>query len=219
MEIFWGSGSGPSWRVLLAAAIKKVPYESRLLSFQKREHKSDEMLSINPRGKVPALRDGDFTLYESLAILAYLDEKFPEPPLFGRNAQEKARTWCRLMEAESYLGPALSKVSRPLLFNQLPDKEAEVREGSAAMHDELGRIEVLLTAHDYVVGPHIGAADLVVFPLVMALLRGAAKPIAKDLDLRVLPLEKHFPKIAQWKARIESIEGYEATYPPHWREG
>ncbi len=219
MQIFWGSGSGPAWRVLLAAAIKKVPYDSKLLSFQKREHKTEQMLSINPRGKVPALIDGDFKLYESIAMLVYLDEKFPEPTLFGKTAEDKARTWCRVMEAESYLGPALSNVSRPLLFNLLPDKEAELKAGLAPMHEELARLEADLADHDWLVGSRVSAADLVAFPMLMALLRGANKPIAKDLGLGLLPLESRYPRLAKWKSRIEAIEGYEATYPPHWREG
>src|SRR3954449_5755277 len=53
LEVFWGSGSGPAWRVLLALAIKGVPYESKLLSFAKREHKSEEILALTARGKVP----------------------------------------------------------------------------------------------------------------------------------------------------------------------
>ena len=83
LEVFWGSGSGPAWRVLLALAVKKVPYESHLLSFSKGEHRSDAMMAISPRGKVPAIRDGAFTLSESLAIVTYLDRKYPSPPLFG----------------------------------------------------------------------------------------------------------------------------------------
>lgn len=218
MEIFWGSGSGPAWRVLLAAAIKKVPYESHLLSFSKREHKSDAMLAMNPRGKVPVIKDGDFALYESIAILVYLDEKFPEPPLFGKTPEDKARVWCRLLEAEGYLGPALSKVSRPLLFNQLPDKEAEVREGAFGMHEELARLESALDGHDWICGSKPSAADLVAFPLLMALVRALNKPAAEPLDLGVLPLESRYPRIAKWMSRIQAIDGYEATYPPHWKE-
>jgi len=73
IEIFWGSGSPFSWRVLLALAVKNIPYESKLVEFSKGMHKSPEYLKINPRSKVPALRDGEFTLYESLAILQYLE--------------------------------------------------------------------------------------------------------------------------------------------------
>lgn len=219
MEIFWGSGSGPAWRVLLAAKIKKAPYESRLLSFSKLEHRSPAMLAMNPRGKVPVLKDGDFTLYESLAMLAYLDEKFPEPPLFGKTPQERAITWRKVMEAESYVHDALRKVSRPLLFEDLPAKEAEVRAGVPGMHEELAKIEASLQSTPWIGGAQVSAADLVVFPLVMALLRAANKPIAAPFDLRLLPLEKHYPSMAAWKARVEAIEGYEATYPPHWRDG
>ena len=43
------------------------------------EHKAPEYQKMNPRGRVPTLKDGDFVLYESLAILAYLDRKHPEP--------------------------------------------------------------------------------------------------------------------------------------------
>jgi len=46
-----------------------VPYESHLLSFSKGEHKAPELVGLNPRGKVPILRDGAYGLYESLAIL------------------------------------------------------------------------------------------------------------------------------------------------------
>jgi glutathione S-transferase len=151
--------------------------------------------------------------------LVYLDEKFPNPPLFGKTAEEKARMWCRVMEMENYFGPALSKVSRPLLFNHLPEKEAEVHEGKAHMHEELARVEDLLSKHAFIGGDRIGAADLVAFPLLMALLRGANKPIAANLDLGLLPLQTKYPHIAKWKSAIEAMDGYEATYPPHWREG
>ncbi len=42
LEVYWGSGSGPSWRVLLALAAKGVPFESKLLSFSKRENRTPE---------------------------------------------------------------------------------------------------------------------------------------------------------------------------------
>src|SRR5262249_21368170 len=81
-QIYWAAGSPYAWRVLLAAEIKRIPYESKLLEFSKGDLKTPEYLAVSPRGKVPAIRDGDFTLGESLAILGYLDRKHPEPPLF-----------------------------------------------------------------------------------------------------------------------------------------
>ena len=50
IEVFWGSGSPYSWRVLLALEFKRLPYVSHLLQFSKQEHKSQEMLALTPRG-------------------------------------------------------------------------------------------------------------------------------------------------------------------------
>ena len=84
IDVYWGSGSPFAWRVLLALEHKRLPYVSHVLQFSKQEHKSPQMLALNPRGKVPVLKDGDYVCFESLAILYYLDLKYPEPPIFGR---------------------------------------------------------------------------------------------------------------------------------------
>ena len=73
VEIYWISGSPFAWRVLLTAEVKGIPYEGKLLEASKGELKTPEFLAINPLGRVPALRDGNFTLHESLAIMVYLD--------------------------------------------------------------------------------------------------------------------------------------------------
>ena len=88
IEIYWGSGSPYSWRVLLALAYKRLAYDSHLLQFSKQEHKSPQLLRMNPRGRVPVLKDGDYVVFESLACLLYLDRKYPDYPLFGTSAEE-----------------------------------------------------------------------------------------------------------------------------------
>jgi hypothetical protein len=60
VEIYWISGSPFAWRVLLTAEVKGVPYEGKLLEASKGELKSPEFLAINPLGRVPAIRDGNF---------------------------------------------------------------------------------------------------------------------------------------------------------------
>ena len=77
LTLYWGSGSPFSWRVLLALEHKRLPYESQLLHFDKQEHQSPQMLKMNPRGRVPVLKDGDYVVFESVAILYYLDVKYP----------------------------------------------------------------------------------------------------------------------------------------------
>src|SRR5229473_4358541 len=112
LEVYWGSGSPFAWRVLLTLEVKKLAYDSKLIEFSKAEHKSPEYLRMNPRGRVPTLKDGDFVLYESLAIIAYLDRKYPEVPVFGRTPEEAGVVWRRLSETDSYLRDSVTQVIR-----------------------------------------------------------------------------------------------------------
>ena len=75
IDIYWGSGSPYAWRVLLALEYKRVPYRSHLLQFSKQEHKSPQMLRLNPRGRVPVLKDGEHDIIDSVAICQYLADK------------------------------------------------------------------------------------------------------------------------------------------------
>jgi glutathione S-transferase len=218
LEVFWGSGSQPSWRVLLTLEVKRLPYVSHLLSFSAGEHKTPEFLRLNPRHQVPVLRQGDFVLSESLAIMAYLDEKFPETPLFGRSPEETGLIWRAVTEFIHYLEPALQAgVVRPIFFNKVDGAREAIEAKAKEVHAELQGYEARLTARDWLVGSAISAADIVVFPQLMGLLRAATRPAAEGLALGLLPFDQTYPKLAAWIARIEALPGYRNTYPPHWR--
>jgi glutathione S-transferase len=219
LEIFWGSGSGPAWRVLLALAVKGVPYESHLLSFSKGEHKTPEMLAMNPRGKVPVLRDGDYVLFESLAMLTYLDRKHPTPALFGETAEEAGQIMRVIMEHECYGLTAISAFCRPFLFGRLDAQRDQVVLAIDGARSELARLESELGSRSFLATPTISAADVFVYPQIKTLERAFGKPGAETVDHGLGPLAKVFPRLAAWCARIEALPGYDATYPPHWREG
>jgi len=111
IELFWGSGSPFAWRVLLALEYKRLPYVSHLLQFSKQEHKSPQMLALNPRGRVPVLKDGDYVCFESLAILYYLDLKYPQPPIFGRTPEEAGTIMRVICEYQAYIEPRLTTIA------------------------------------------------------------------------------------------------------------
>src|SRR5260221_13042114 len=98
LEVYWASGSPFAWRGLLTLEAKRLPYQSKLLTFSKGEHKSPEYLAMNPRGKEPTLKDGDFVLYEPLPIMEYLDRPNPDRPFAGASAPETAQLWQLLAE-------------------------------------------------------------------------------------------------------------------------
>lgn len=217
IELYWGSGSPFAWRVMLTLEVKGLAYESKLLEFSKGDHKTPAYLKLNPRGKVPTLKDGDFVLYESLAIMSYLDRKYPDPPLFGRTAEETGLIWRALAECESYFVTAGDKVVRPIFFNKGLDKVDEIRQAAETLRQELKLLDERLGSH-WLVSDKISAADIGVFPLVQLLLRAASKEAAEPLHLGLLPLARTFPNVAKWVERIEALPNYQRTYPPHWRQ-
>lgn len=219
LELYWGSGSPYSWRVLLALEYKRVGYESHLLQFSKQEHKSPQMLRMNPRGRVPVLRDDEFVVFESLACLLYLDRKYPEPPLFGRTAEEAGTIMRVICEYQAYAEQHLMKIVYAVFLENLDEKSEEVTRAMQLVAGEARTIEGRLSRSDWLVGEHVSAADMVVFPGIMLLLRAMEKREAGDLRSRFLPMDGTYPAIAGWIRRMEALPGYERTVPPHWREG
>src|SRR5262245_66683813 len=69
-----------------------IPFEQKNVHFADGSAKTAEYLAINPNGRIPAIQDGEFTLYESMAINLYLARKHPGP-LSLATLEEEARAW------------------------------------------------------------------------------------------------------------------------------
>jgi maleylpyruvate isomerase len=91
--ILYGYGlSSASYRVRIALALKELPYESIVKNLRAGEHRQAEFLRINVQGFVPALGlDDGAVLTQSVAIIEYLDEIYPEPPLLPKEPIARAR--------------------------------------------------------------------------------------------------------------------------------
>lgn len=215
LEIYWGAGSPYAWRVLLAAEIKRIPYESKLLEFSKGDLKTPQFLAISPRGKVPAIRDGDFTLAESLAILAYLDRKYPDPPIFGKTPEEAGRIAVAIAEFESYVREPVALVNR-WVFGDKP-KTPEVDDARTKVVAEVERFETRLGKGPWLVGTTPTAADIAWFPTMRGFIRGGVRNEARATEMGLFPLATKFPNIGAWIERVEALPGYDKTFPPHWR--
>ncbi len=84
--------SSASYRVRIALNLKKLPYTSVLKNLRAGEHRLSDFLSINTQGFVPALGlDDGAVLTQSVAIIEYLDEIYPEPPLLPAEPLARAR--------------------------------------------------------------------------------------------------------------------------------
>src|ERR1700692_4082277 len=218
IDLYWGSGSPYAWRVLLALEFKHLPYTSHLLQCSKQEHQAPQMLAPNPRGRVPVLKDGDYVVFESLAVLYYLDLKYPAPPIFGRTPEEAGVIMRVICEFQAYAEQQVTHIVSAIFANAPSVPAPDL---TAAMHvvaSEARTIEGRLSKSDWIVGEGCSAADMVIFPSIPLLRRALHRPAALELSSRFLPIETHYPALGRWIARVEALPGYERTYPPHWRE-
>jgi glutathione S-transferase len=218
ITLYWGSGSPYSWRVQLALEHKGLQYESRLLHFDQQEHQSPHMLKLNPRGRVPVLKDGDYVVFESVAILYYLEVKYPERPIFGASPEEAGVIMRVICEFQAYAEPSLSKIVQAVFADRVA---ADIEPLADAMHivgREARTIEGRLSKEDWIVGTSVSATDMVIFPWIQLLRRALNRDAARELGARFLPMEKNYPALARWIQRVEAQPNYERTYPPHWRE-
>ena len=212
LTFYYASGSPFAWRVWLALEYKQLAYEHRLMSFSAGDLKKPEFLAVNPRHKVPAIVDDGFALYESQAIVEYLEERYPAPPsLFPGNLRNRAVVRRIVQEADQYLIVALDPIMDQVFFTS-PDKwdTAAIAEGRSKLVEELRRWEDI-AAGDFLAGKEPSAADFAAYPHVALGLRlDKKKP---DLDVRSLI----GPRLQAWMARIEALPFFRKTWPPHWK--
>jgi maleylpyruvate isomerase len=98
--------SSASYRVRIALNLKKLPYTSVLKNLRAGEHRLSDFLSINVQGFVPALGLNDgAVLTQSVAIIEYLDEIYPEPPLLPAEPLARARVRALTQAITSDLHP------------------------------------------------------------------------------------------------------------------
>jgi maleylacetoacetate isomerase len=85
--------SSAAYRLRIALNIKGLAAERRFVHLRRGEQRSAQYLATNPQGLLPTLEVGDRKLTQSLAIIEYLDEKYPQPPLLPEGPEDRA--WVR----------------------------------------------------------------------------------------------------------------------------
>jgi glutathione S-transferase len=222
IDLFWAQGCPYSARVVLALAHKGLEYRSHLLQLSFQEQKSPAMLAMNPRGRVPVLKVDDYVVFESVAVLDYLDRKFPQPPIFGRSAEEAAVILRVIGEFQAYTERHIMGICHTLLGDPAgsgaPDgaPALSVDQLTESMHvvaREARTIEQRLSKSEWIVGDDYSAVDMVIYPAIALLRRALARPAAADLARRFLPIEVNYPALGRWLQRIEAQPGFERIAP------
>jgi glutathione S-transferase len=212
LDFYHGQGSPYSWRVWLALEAKQVPYNLKVLSFADKDTTKPGFVAINPRHTVPTIVDDGHAVWESLAILEYLDERFSSGvKLYPGDAKERARVRRLIKELEGYfehdgLEPILDEL---FTDKKTPDLE-RVAKGRGKLKEEAAYFAKEVRGK-FVCGDAPCAVDFVLYPMLGYVWRvNFRKPEAGLADILPAPL-------AEYKKRIEALPYFDKTFPPHWR--
>ena len=135
-----------------------VPYETRLVRFDRNEHKSPEFLAINPMGKLPTIKHGDTVVTEAGAICAYLADAFPAAQLAPPTSSPERGTYYRWMFfGAGCFEPAVIDH----LFKRVPvERPSSI--GYGTYEDTLNTLEKALARGPFLLGERFSAADVYV---------------------------------------------------------
>lgn len=203
MKLYGFPASPNTWKVRATAHQMGVPLELEIVDLTKGAQRKPEYLALNPTGRTPTLVDGDFKLWESVAIMQYLGTKknFPMWPADGRARSD-------IMRWQSWHLQHWSRGTTTLIFENLvkkimglgePDPKA-LAQGMELFHQDAAVLDQHLAAHPYLANDALSLADFtVVAPLFHA-------------EPAKIPLEK-YSNIKRWFGAQAVLPAWTETAP------
>ncbi len=204
MKLYSYFRSSAAYRVRIALNLKNLPYDMVSIHLTKDggRQRTPEFRAVNPQMRVPALKlSGGEVLTQSLAIIEYLDEIQPEPPLLPAGAIERAKVRAIAQMVACDIHPLNNLVALQYLKRNLNHEQPEIDawyrhwviEGFTA-------IEAMIAPGPYACGAYVSLADLCLVPQVFN-----ARRFKVALD--------DFPKIAAVDAACLKLEAFDKARP------
>ncbi|HMY21969.1 MAG TPA: glutathione S-transferase N-terminal domain-containing protein [Polyangium sp.] len=194
MKVYGHPASTCTRKVLCLLAEKGVSAEFVMVDIMKGAQKSEEHLARHPFGVVPAFEDDDgFVLYESRAILRYLDAKLEGASLSPKDLKDRARMEQWISVEQSYFSPPAMKAILEVFFAPMkgttPDPDV-IAKGKAEAAKALDVLERALVGKDYLVG-EFSLADIAYAPYLQYLFDTKAGDIIAER-----------PNVSAWATRV-----------------
>lgn len=186
-------------RVRIALIEKGIEHELVTVDMAARKHREPEYLAINPYGRVPTLQEGDFFLWESNAILHYLEATHPEPALLPPDAKGRALVDMHTRLCDIQMARQTGIIIFPMRF--LPKErwdEKAMAQAKTEIERHLQILERQLEGREYLVADRYTLAEVSYTPFVQFL------PL-----MQIAPP----PRVAAWVRRMLERPSAQATAP------
>ncbi|ATZ65525.1 glutathione S-transferase family protein [Acinetobacter bereziniae] len=210
LELFIGDKNYSTWsmRPWLVIQHFNIPFKERLIPFDHFDMDSQfkqSILKINPTGKVPALVDDGFLIWDSLAICEYLAEKFPEKQLWPQEIKQRARA--RSMSAEMHSSfTALRSTCDMNIDADLKDIGLKLWQDHPALQQDVYRIAQLWSERPqldgFLCGESFSIVDAFYAPVVMRFMTYGI-PVT-DNSQRYIQKILTVPAVQQWIAEAQA---------------
>jgi len=191
----------------LALEEKSVAYQLHPVDVFAPGGPPEDYFALHPFGKIPVLKQGEFTLYETIAILRYVDEAFDGPALQPATPQARARMMQILSILDTY-------AYRTLVWDIYVERVVKTRDGSPAdevrISSALGparkviaALEDLITPGPFLLGDNLTLADCHAAPM-LTLFQKTEEGVT---------LLKAAPRLSAWLGRFQERASFQATEP------
>ena len=205
MKLYTYFRSSAAFRVRIALNLKGLQYESVPKHFARNEHRAADYLELNPQGLIPALGVDGVVLSQSLAIIEYLNDRHPEPPLLPADAIDRARVRSMALAIACEIHPLNNLRVLNYLRSDLQQDDMGVgtwyrhwvTEGFRGLEQQARELSA---AGRYCFGDAISLADVYLVPQMFN-----ARRMKTDLT--------PFPTLVGISTHLESLPAFDAARP------
>ena len=195
---YWRSSA--SYRVRIALNWKGIEADAHNIDLRIGAHHAPDYLALNPQGLVPSLEDGPLLLGQSLAIIEYLEEIHPNPPLLPANPADRARVRAAALAIACDIHP----LNNPRIMNYLRGEMGQPQEAVDAwikhwIAEGFGPLEATAGA-PYLCGDAVTMADLCLVPQMYN---------ARRFGVDLTP----YPKLVAVETRLLALPAFEKARP------